>query len=70
MKTSEVMYELFYRPSIQGRGEFVRLALEAAGAAYRRIGRSSGLLSDSAQLRQLPTPSITSRVPVFTRSLS
>jgi glutathione S-transferase len=28
-------YELFYWPGIQGRGEFVRLALEAAGAAYR-----------------------------------
>jgi glutathione S-transferase len=28
-------YELYYWPSIQGRGEFVRLALEDAGAAYR-----------------------------------
>ncbi|MEJ6023335.1 glutathione S-transferase [Ramlibacter sp. PS4R-6] len=27
-------YELFYWPGIQGRGEFVRLALEAAGAKY------------------------------------
>ena len=27
-------YELYYWSSIQGRGEFVRLALEAAGAAY------------------------------------
>jgi len=27
-------YELYYWPSIQGRGEFVRLALEEAGAAY------------------------------------
>ena len=27
-------YELYYWPSIQGRGEFVRLALEDAGAAY------------------------------------
>lgn len=25
-------YELYYQPSIQGRGEFVRLALEEAGA--------------------------------------
>ena len=25
-------YELHYWPTIQGRGEFVRLALEAAGA--------------------------------------
>lgn len=35
-------YELFYWPSIQGRGEFVRLALEAAGAAYVDVGRASG----------------------------
>ena len=27
-------YELYYWPSIQGRGEFVRLALEEAGADY------------------------------------
>ena len=29
-------YELYYWPSIQGRGEFVRLALEEAGARYDR----------------------------------
>ena len=27
-------YELYYWPTIQGRGEFVRLALEEAGAPY------------------------------------
>ena len=27
-------YELYYWPEIQGRGEFVRLALEEAGADY------------------------------------
>ena len=27
-------YELYYWPGIQGRGEFVRLALEEAGADY------------------------------------
>ena len=32
-------YELFYWPSIQGRGEFVRLALEAAGAEYADVAR-------------------------------
>jgi glutathione S-transferase len=30
-----VTYELFYWPGIQGRAEFIRLALEEAGAAYR-----------------------------------
>ncbi len=35
-------YELYYWPSIQGRGEFVRLALEAAGAAYTDVARGKG----------------------------
>jgi glutathione S-transferase len=35
-------YELYYWPSIQGRGEFVRLALEDAGADYVDIARRSG----------------------------
>ena len=30
-----MVYELYYWPGIQGRGEFVRLALEQAGADYR-----------------------------------
>lgn len=29
-----MIYELYYWPGIQGRGEFVRLALEEAGAGY------------------------------------
>jgi len=32
-------YELYYWPEIQGRGEFVRLALEEAGAAYVDVAR-------------------------------
>jgi len=32
-------YELYYWPTIQGRGEFVRLALEEAGVAYVDIAR-------------------------------
>lgn len=32
-------YELHYWPGIQGRGEFVRLALEEAGAAYVDVAR-------------------------------
>lgn len=35
-------YELHYWPTIQGRGEFVRLALEAAGAPYVDIAREEG----------------------------
>jgi len=32
-------YELYYQPSIQGRGEFVRLPLEDAGADYVDVAR-------------------------------
>ncbi len=35
-------YQLFYWAEIQGRGEFVRLALEDAGAAYDDVARKSG----------------------------
>ena len=35
-------YELYYWPSIQGRGEFVRLALEEARADYVDVARRSG----------------------------
>lgn len=37
-----MQYELYYWPSIPGRGEFVRLALEDAGAQYLDVGRESG----------------------------
>ncbi|MBO0904605.1 glutathione S-transferase family protein [Jiella sonneratiae] len=32
-------YDLYYWPSIPGRGEYVRLVLEAAGLAYRDMAR-------------------------------
>lgn len=35
-------YDLWYWPSIQGRGEFVRLPMEAAGIAYRDRARDEG----------------------------
>jgi glutathione S-transferase len=35
-------YELYYWPTIQGRGEFVRLALEDAGAQYVDVARRPG----------------------------
>jgi glutathione S-transferase len=35
-------YELWYWPGIQGRGEFVRLALEEADAAYVDVARERG----------------------------
>jgi glutathione S-transferase len=38
-------YQLFYWPSIQGRGEFVRLALEDTRAPYDDVARASGGLA-------------------------
>ncbi|MBV8937070.1 MAG: glutathione S-transferase, partial [Alphaproteobacteria bacterium] len=35
-------YELYYWAGIQGRGEFVRLALEEAGAEYVDVARQPG----------------------------
>jgi glutathione S-transferase len=46
-------YELYYWPTIQGRGEFVRLALEEAGADYVDVAREAGL---PAMMRILEDP--------------
>ena len=35
-------YELYYWPMIQGRGEYVRLALEEAASDYRDVAREPG----------------------------
>lgn len=43
-------YKLWYWPGIQGRGEFVRLALEAGGIEYRDMAREQ---SDEALLADL-----------------
>lgn len=46
-------YELYYWPSIQGRGEFVRLALEHAGAGYVDVARTrTGMAKMDRILRQ------------------
>ena len=52
-------YELFYWPSIQGRGEFVRLALEDAGADYVDVARERGRgLGVEAMLRLMNDPEV------------
>jgi glutathione S-transferase len=43
-------YELYYWPSIQGRGEFVRLALEEAGADYVDVARRKGGMAKMMRL--------------------
>jgi glutathione S-transferase len=52
-------YELYYWPSIQGRGEFVRLTLEEAGATYIDVAREKGIRAMMRLLRG----SGTERVP-------
>jgi glutathione S-transferase len=57
-----MLYELYYWPSIQGRGEFVRLALEEASVDYRDVTRESGKNAGVGALlrylegRKLPRP--------------
>jgi glutathione S-transferase len=41
-------YRLYYWPGIQGRGEFVRLALEAASAPYVDVARVGGVRAMTA----------------------
>jgi glutathione S-transferase len=47
-------YELYYWPSIQGRGEFVRLALEEAGASYKDVARRKGGVAKLMRLLKEP----------------
>ena len=51
-------YELYYWPGIQGRGEFVRLALEEAGADYVDVARRKGgmeLLTAALETEEYPS---------------
>jgi glutathione S-transferase len=41
-KENPMIYELYYWPTVQGRGEFVRLAMEEGRAPYVDIARGSG----------------------------
>jgi glutathione S-transferase len=48
-----MIYELYYWPNVQGRGEFVRLALEEGGAQYRDVARESGKGAGMAAMMRL-----------------
>lgn len=48
-------YELYYWPGIQGRGEFVRLALEVAGANYVEVARQPQGMTAMARLMESPS---------------
>jgi glutathione S-transferase len=49
-------YELYYWPGIQGRGEFVRLALEQAGADYVDVARVQGVSALTRGLKDASSP--------------
>lgn len=54
-------YELYYWPGLPGRGEFIRLILEEAGADYVDVARLPEAQGGGAQavvrmLRQAPGP--------------
>ena len=53
-------YQLFYWPTIQGRGEFVRLALEAVAAPYDDVARRKGVA-----VLQRPVPKMPLMTPSF-----
>ena len=48
-------YELYYWPGIQGRGEFVRLALEDAGADYVEVARRPGGMAAMSHFMESPS---------------
>jgi glutathione S-transferase len=53
-----MVYQLYYWPSIQGRGEFVRLALEEVGAEYVDVARGEdGMQALMAELDTAEHPS-------------
>jgi glutathione S-transferase len=62
-------YELFYWPTIQGRGEFVRLALEDAGAPYVDVARrpQSEGGGVAAMMKLLHAPGLAPFAPPFLR---
>ena len=57
-------YELYYWPTIQGRGEFVRLALEAASADYVDVSRQD---NGKAMMTLMETAATPSFAPPFLR---
>jgi glutathione S-transferase len=61
-------YELFYWPGIQGRGEFVRLALEEAGADYVDVAREKGGMDKMMRLMEGKGTTTPPYAPPFLRA--
>ena len=69
---TEAPYELYYWPSLQGRGEFVRLALEDAGAKYVDVARlpaaKGGGVPAMMKLMHAPGDALEPFAPPFLRA--
>jgi glutathione S-transferase len=61
-----MVYQLYYWPTIQGRGEFVRLALEEAGAGYVDVARGDDGMN--ALMEALATNDRPSFAPPFLKA--
>lgn len=61
-------YELYYWPGIQGRGEFVRLALEDAGADYADVAREKGGMAKMERLMDAAQNKHPSYAPPFLKA--
>jgi glutathione S-transferase len=59
-------YELYYWPSIQGRGEYVRLALEEAGADYTDVAR--GQRGVAAMMKMMESENTPPFAPPFLKA--
>jgi len=59
-------YELYYWDGIQGRGEFVRLALEAAGADYVDVTRKKG--GEAKMMKLMQSGATPSFAPPFLKA--
>jgi glutathione S-transferase len=61
-------YELYYWPGIQGRGEFVRLALEEVGADYDDVARRADGMDRMSRLLESERVKQPSFAPPFLRA--
>ena len=66
-KQSHMRVELYYWPTIQGRGEFVRLLLEEAGADYVDVARARGGMAAMMRLLEGKEPGPLPFAPPFVK---
>src|SRR5256712_9704295 len=67
MKKSPMRVELYYWPTIQGRGEFVRLLLEEAGADYVDVARAKGGMAAMMRFLDSKEPGALPFAPPFVK---